>query len=97
MSRPKAVEINVKYFQSQNYTPADAMRRWAKENYETFYTDFYKGAYIHMMGCDYYYDHWKIKKQQDDAEIVTLYLKCKDAEPERPDSSTEKITYERLN
>lgn len=103
MNKPKAVEIRVKYLQGQNYTPADAMRRWAMENYETFYTDLYKGAYIHMMGCDYYYDHWKIEKQQGDAEIVTLYLKCKGVEPERPDSPknriswTENVTYERLN
>lgn len=91
MDRPEAVKIRVKYFQSQNFTPADVMRRWAMENYETFYTDLYKGAYIHMMGHDYYYDHWKIDKQQDDTEIVTVYLKREGIKLER------KITYERLN
>ncbi|MGN0107671.1 MAG: hypothetical protein ACI4A5_08245 [Hominilimicola sp.] len=77
MKMPETYKIQVKYFQSQNYTPSDVMRRWAMENYEKFFTDWQRGSYIHMMGGNYYYDHWEIDKHKDETETVTVYLKKK--------------------
>lgn len=83
MDNSKAMAIFVKYSQGQNYTPAEAMSRWTEENFGKFHMDFYKGSYIRVMDCDYYYDHWKIEKQSDGMELVTLYLKSEEAKEEK--------------
>ena len=73
--KPENFEISVKYFKGQNYTPADVMRRWAMENYETFYRGIYGKPYIRLFGAAYYYEYWKISKNDNDTETVTITLK----------------------
>ncbi|MBE7028833.1 MAG: hypothetical protein E7405_01135 [Ruminococcaceae bacterium] len=67
-------EIKLKYYQSQNYTPADVMRRWAMENFKYFGRDIGFKPYILIDTKKYYYDHWKIEKHEDRTETVTLFL-----------------------
>lgn len=69
-------EIKLNYYQSQNYTPADVMRRWAMENYKYFGRDIGFKPYIYMMKNKYYYNYWNIQKNEDGTETVTLYLKA---------------------
>lgn len=73
--KPENFEISVKYLKKQNFAPADAMRRWAAENYETFYCNIYGEPYIRLFGAAYYYECWKISENNDDTITVTLTLK----------------------
>ena len=75
--KPENIEISVKYFKGINYTPEDAMKKWAKENYEVFYRGIYGKLYIRLYGASYYYDSWKISQNpfNDSMEIVTIKLK----------------------
>ena len=71
---PDTLDIKVKFFQSQNYTPASAMHRWAMQNYETFDRTAYGEAYIRIYHRKYFYDSWKIEKLEDGKEEVTIHL-----------------------
>ena len=73
--KPKTYEICVKYFQGQNYTPKDAMRHWAMENYEPLFYGIYGEPYLRFYNATYYYDSWKIQKNNDDTETVIITLK----------------------
>ena len=78
--KPKTYEISelilyVKYFQEQNYTPKDAIKRWAMENYEPFYTGIYGEPCLRFYGAEYHYKSWKIQKNNDDTETVIITLK----------------------
>lgn len=74
MQPSKEFELKVKYFQSQNYTPQDVVRRWALENYEAFYWDL-DGQYLYLYGKKYKYKCWSIEKHDDRTETVTVMLK----------------------
>lgn len=75
-----AASISVDYYQSQNYTPADVMRRWAMATYHAFFRDVNFEPYIRISGTGkaYYYDHWSIEKHDDGTETVTVYLVARD-------------------
>ncbi len=74
MKPPEKFELQVKYFQGQNYTPRDVIRRWASENYTAFFWDD-KGPYLYIYGKKYRYEYWKIQKNDDGTEIVNVTLK----------------------
>jgi hypothetical protein len=75
-----AAAISLDFYQSQNYTPADVMRRWAMATYHAFFRDMYFTPYIRISGTGkaYYYDHWSIEKHDDGTETVTVYLVARD-------------------
>ena len=73
-NKPKYYNISVKYPKGKNYTPADVMRRWAMENYESFYRDKYGKPYIRLYHIPYYYESWNISCNGD-IEVVTITLK----------------------
>lgn len=73
-----AAAISVDYYQGQNYTPSDVMRRWAMATYHTFHRGIYGEAYIHIARRNYYYDFWSIEKHDDGTETVTVYLVARD-------------------
>ena len=74
----EAAAIAVDYYQSQNYTPSDVMRRWAMATYHTFHRGIYCEPYIRISGRAYYFDYWSIKKHDDETETVVVYLVAKD-------------------
>lgn len=68
------MEITVVKLQTANYTPADLMYSWAKENGAQFYRTKYGSARIRYKGKNWQYDHWEINKNEDETESITLYL-----------------------
>ena len=74
-TKPKTYEIRVKYFQGQNYTAADVMRCWSKENHTPLFYGHYGDPYLRLYGANYYYDSWKVQKNNDDTEISVITLK----------------------
>lgn len=59
--------------QSWNYCPVDLMKKYAKENAGArFFHDL--RAILVINGTKYTYERWKIKKNDDGTETVTVYL-----------------------
>lgn len=61
--------------QSWLYSPADLIKKYAKENAGVrFFYDLAWRAILIINGTMYKYEHWKIKKNNDGTETVTVYL-----------------------
>ena len=64
--------------QSWLYSPADLIKKYAKENAGVrFFYDLDWRAILIINGTKYKYERWKIKKNNDGTETVTVYLVAK--------------------
>lgn len=68
------MEIKIVRSQSANYTPADLMMSWSRENGGQFYVTRFGSARVRYHGQEWQYDHWQIQKTDDGTEEITLYL-----------------------
>ena len=70
----RLISFNLRKPVTANYTPAGLMNEYAKAARIPSVASWHGGLGLEVNGSFFHYDHWRIDKNGDGTETVTVYL-----------------------